>query len=187
MTTAREKLIVAAVGLIRTHGVPGTTVADLLQRSGVARRSLYLNFPAGRQELIEEASRLAGAGMSEGLSALLSTVDSPIDAVAAFVDLMRDGLVASEFTAGCPVAASALAGPEVPAAVINAGSTFTGWVDAIAEVMVGEGIEPTRARSLAHLVVAAVEGATVVSIATHSTAPLNAVADELRSTLTAFL
>lgn len=181
MTSTRDKLLYAAVSLIRSKGIAGTTVADLLQRSGVARRSLYQHFPAGREELLAEAARIAAGGMTSGLTALLTSIESPREAVGAFIKGIRDDLVASDFTDGCPVAASALAGPDAKGAVADAGVTFAGWIDAITTVITGQGIPAARARSLAQIIVAAVEGATIVSIATRDAEPLDAVIAELNA------
>ena len=42
--TARERLIVSAIELLRRNGVAGTGLAALLEHSGTARRSVYVNF-----------------------------------------------------------------------------------------------------------------------------------------------
>src|SRR5258706_426767 len=53
--TARERLIASAIEMLRRHGVAGTGLAELLENSGTARRSVYVNFPGGKSELMAEA------------------------------------------------------------------------------------------------------------------------------------
>ena len=50
--TARERLIASAIELLRRNGVAGTGLAQLLEHSGTARRSVYVNFPGGKSELV---------------------------------------------------------------------------------------------------------------------------------------
>jgi TetR/AcrR family transcriptional regulator, lmrAB and yxaGH operons repressor len=44
--------------------VAGTGIAEILVTSGVTLRSIYLNFPAGKAELVAAATRSAGDEMS---------------------------------------------------------------------------------------------------------------------------
>ena len=62
--TARETLIASITGLIQRRGVAGAGLNALLEDSGVARRTVYLNFPGGKAELVTEATRIAGRGLS---------------------------------------------------------------------------------------------------------------------------
>ena len=59
--SARDALIASVTGLVRRRGVAGTGLKALLEDSGVARRSVYLNFPGGTPkelvEAIEKTSR----------------------------------------------------------------------------------------------------------------------------------
>ena len=52
---------------MQRHGVAGTGIAEILSTSGVTRRSIYLNFPGGKAELVAAATRSAG----DELTALL--------------------------------------------------------------------------------------------------------------------
>ncbi|AJE84136.1 transcriptional regulatory protein [Streptomyces albus] len=178
--SVRERLIACAIELIRTKGVAGTTVSDLLEESGVARRSLYVNFPGGREELLAESARRAGAAMSAALREAVADAPDLGEAVEDLAATVRAGLLASDFDAGCPVAAGALSGRTVPEAREHAGATFASWCEAIAEGLTERGHPAARARSLAFLLVSAIEGAMVLSIAVRSTEPLDEVAVELR-------
>ena len=56
---ARDRMIQSAALLFRERGIEGTAFADVLQRSGAPRGSVYHHFPGGKQQLAEEATRWA--------------------------------------------------------------------------------------------------------------------------------
>ncbi|MBF6331601.1 TetR/AcrR family transcriptional regulator [Nocardia transvalensis] len=175
---ARDRLIDSAVELMRRNGVAGTGIAQLLEHSGISRRSVYLNFPGGKSELVAEATRVAG----QAFGALMRTVAAGADlasCVAAFPGLWREVLVSSEFTAGCPVVAAALGRSESPAAADAAGEAFSDWEQILAERLRAERVEPEVAVALATTIIAALEGAVVMSLATRSVAPLERVGAQM--------
>jgi len=177
-TVARDRLIAGAVELMQRNGVAGTGIASLLEYSGVSRRSVYLNFPSGKSELIAAATRTAG----QAYSALIRTVLAGADlasCVAAFPGLWRETIIGSDFTAGCAIVAAALGRHEAPEAADAAGEIFTEWEAIVTEHLLAEHVEPALARSLATTIIAAVEGAVVMSLATQSVAPLERVAAQL--------
>src|SRR5262249_56857431 len=48
----RDRLTSATATLMQRHGVAGTGIAEILSTSGVTRRSINLNFPGGKAELV---------------------------------------------------------------------------------------------------------------------------------------
>ena len=60
----RDRLTSATATLMQRHGVAGTGIAEILATSGVTRRSIYLNFPGGKAELVAAATRSAGDEMT---------------------------------------------------------------------------------------------------------------------------
>lgn len=172
----RERLINGAIDLIRRHGVAGTGITELIAHSGVARRSVYQNFPRGKQQLVEEATRVAGRLLTAALGA---TAGTPCARVEAFVRHWKNALIASDFRAGCPIVAAALAGTEVPAAPAIAAESFAEWEQILATQLVAEGMDEATAQSVATMAVASVEGAVVMSIAAGTVTPLDRVAAQL--------
>ncbi|KQY59784.1 hypothetical protein ASD11_09620 [Aeromicrobium sp. Root495] len=170
----RQRLVDAAVALTRRQGIAGTTVADLLHASGVARRTLYLHFVGGRDELLVEGIRSIGQSMTENLTAVLGT-RSASESIDTFVGSMRAGLTAGQFRSGCPILQAALGGADIPQASKDAGLTMTRWSESIARRLEADGVAEDRARSLAHLVVAGIEGAVAMGVATGSAGPLDDV------------
>lgn len=173
---ARDRLIQSAIELMRCDGIAGTGLARLLEHSGISRRTVYLNFPGGKSELMAEATRVAG----DGIAAFLSDAVASPDPLAAFVAWWRQLLLSSDYAAGCPIVAAALARSESSAAADTAGKSFTEWQQIIADRLSADGVAPASAVSLASTTIAAVEGAVVMSMATRSTKPLEHAADNLR-------
>ncbi|WP_227980585.1 TetR/AcrR family transcriptional regulator [Nocardia spumae] len=176
---ARDRLIDSAVDLMRSNGVAGTGIAQLLEHSGISRRSVYLNFPGGKSELIAEATRTAGAAYGALLRGITAGADVAT-CVGLFPSIWREKLATSEFTAGCPIVAAALGRAEAPEAADAAGAAFTEWEDILVERLTSEHVEPDLAISLATTVVAALEGAVILSLATRSMAPLERVGAQMQ-------
>ena len=176
--SARDALIASVTGLVRRRGVAGTGINALLEDSGVARRTVYLNFPGGKAELVAEATRIAG----EGLTAVLRSADDGGDAARAvqtFIDEWKTQLRATEMQAGCPIVAAILGRSEVPSAAQAAAEAVNEWQTLLADRLVRSGADRDNARSLATLTIAAIEGAVIIALATQSTAALDDVGRHL--------
>ena len=107
---ARRRLVGATLELVRERGVEGTSVADVLARSGAARGSLYQHFPDGKTGLVVAAVEAAG----RHLATLVEQATSTERAVAALVDFWEGELDRHDGRLGCPVvAASVDAHPDV--------------------------------------------------------------------------
>src|SRR5829696_2331211 len=174
----RQQMIRSAATLIRERGVEGTSFSDVLAHSGAPRGSIYHHFPGGKAQLVEEATRYAGEIIATGLARGLAAED-PAAALRAFVATWEAILRSSGFAAGCPVVAATLEGDRSPAARDQAAAAFARWEELYAAALRRHGVEEQRARSLATLSVAAIEGAVVLARAQRSADPLRRVADEL--------
>jgi TetR/AcrR family transcriptional repressor of lmrAB and yxaGH operons len=118
----RERLIAATIELVRERGVHGAGLADVLERSGTARGSVYQHFPGGKGQLVAEAVRMAGDHL-EGLMTR-AVADDPERPAAAMVEALLDWW-AREIRRhggdrGCPIAAAAVdPDPVVQAAALH--------------------------------------------------------------------
>src|ERR1700753_614746 len=77
---ARERLVVAAADLFTEQGYDATTVAQIAERAGVTKSTLFRHFPDKREILVagqETLSRL----LSEGITAAPDDA-GPLEAVA---------------------------------------------------------------------------------------------------------
>jgi AcrR family transcriptional regulator len=174
----REQMIRSAAALIRERGVEGTSFSEVLAHSGAPRGSIYHHFPGGKAQLVEEATRYAGEVIAGGLARALDAKE-PVAALRAFVATWEGVLRSSDFAAGCPVVAATLEGDRSPSARERAAAAFTSWERLYAGALERHGVGRERARSLATLSVAAIEGAVVLARAQRSAEPLRRVAAEL--------
>ena len=51
----RQRMVLSALYLIAERGVQGTSIADVLERSGAPRGSVYHHFPGGKNEIVGAA------------------------------------------------------------------------------------------------------------------------------------
>jgi len=139
-------------------------------------------FPRGRNQLIEEAVDRAAGSVQEIIAAAGDV--TPAEVFEVFVKAWRDGLVASDFRSGCPVLAGAIeSSDETPELVDAAGRALTSWRSALAALLRRHGVTPAQARRLSNLVVAAVEGAVVLSRADRDVQPVDDVHRAVRALL----
>ena len=170
--------------LVREHGVEATSFSDVLAHSGAPRGSIYHHFPGGKAQLIEEATHYAGDFIAAGLASSLDQQD-PVSALREFCSSWREVLRSSDFAAGCPVVAATVESERLPSARAAAAASFARWEDLLTDAIERHGQSAERARSLATLVIAAIEGAVVLARAQRSVAPFERVAEELEGLLAA--
>jgi AcrR family transcriptional regulator len=160
---------------MQRHGVAGTGIAQILSTSGVTRRSIYLNFPGGKAELVAAATRSAGDEMTTTLRGLVAQPDP----ISAFSRMWSEVLVCTDFEGGCPIVAAASGRDEAPEAASTAADVFEEWAQLLADRLRKDGIKHAAAQSLSTTIVAAIEGAVILSRATRSTEPLEQVSHHL--------
>jgi AcrR family transcriptional regulator len=175
-------MIQSAALLMGEHGVEATSFSRVLEHSGAPRGSIYHHFPAGKAQLIEEATRFTGNFLAATLTAALEQED-PLAGVDATADFWRASLSHTDFAAGCPVVAATVEGDRVPAVRDAADEAFQRWEQLHVANLRRHGIDERRAQSLATLIVAAIEGAVILCRAERSSQPLERVVDELHALL----
>ena len=176
MSDARRKMVESAAVLLAMRGLQGTAFSDVLERSGAPRGSIYHHFPRGKDQLVDAAIDLTGTRAIEALDAVAGRPPSTV--TGAFLDLWRAVLVRSNLRAGCAVLAVTVAA-DSPALLDHAGAIFRAWRGRIADLYVAGGLDRPAAEKLATTLVAATEGAVVVSRAERSLEPFELVAAQL--------
>ncbi|MGV0835884.1 TetR/AcrR family transcriptional regulator [Mycolicibacterium thermoresistibile] len=176
-TGPRAAMLRSAVALMRRQGIAATSFADVLADSGAPRGSIYHHFPAGKAQLVEEATRAAAAHLNDRVAKAFDDAPDMSAALRSLVAVWRDALEAGDYAVGCPIVAAAL-GTERAARDV-AGVAFSQWSGLIADKLVADGLTRRRAQTLAVLIVSAMEGALVLAQAQRDAAALDAVVDEL--------
>jgi len=172
-------MIQGAALLVGSHGAKSASLRDLARQAEVPLGSTYHHFPGGKQQLIDEAVRSAGARIDRLIARTGS--DGPEAVLEAFANGWRTVLESTDFTSGCPVLAVAL--EDDPALRATANGIFEMWQQRLTETLQQAGLSDERAPRLARTVVAAVEGALALCRAERSITPLEDVVAELRSML----
>lgn len=176
----RDRLIRATGRLLRSRGYAGTGLNQVTAEAGAPRGSMYFHFPGGKQELAAAAVDRFGQRVRERMAERLASSDSVADAVAGYFDALIRVLERSDFEEGCAVATVALEAAATNEGLAETtGKALREWTQLFADALEAEGRSPGEAHDLATLIVAAVEGALVLSKGQRSTAP----AASLRATL----
>lgn len=178
--TTRERMIKSAIHLFRRQGYSGTGFREVIEHSGTPRGSIYHHFPGGKAQLGVEAVEFAGAASDRLLRQLVDSRD-PAAGVDAYLTWWARYLEASDYRAGCPIVA--VAGethPNAPELERAAGDVFARWETTLAGAFRTAGMDRSRARSIASLVISAFEGATVMARARKDTRPLYQARREIR-------
>ncbi|MFM9377255.1 TetR/AcrR family transcriptional regulator [Gordonia sp. VNK21] len=180
----RERMLASAADLLSTTGSGGVTIDRVLRESGAPRGSVYHHFPDGRAEMVTGAVALASEAMISMLTAVAEQA-TPQECLDYLVAFWKNRLETSDFTLGCPIVGATIDDGSVPGLHELVAGTFDQWHRLIAESLTGSGVAEARARTLATVIMAATEGAIVLSRAAGSTAPLDDVNLELRQSLDA--
>lgn len=184
MAGHRDRMIASAAILIRERGARPTAMGDVLQHSGAPRGSAYHYFPGGRNELLCETVDYA----ARYVAGAMSKAGSGVEMLDLAVTFYRDGLIASDFRAGCPVLAVAVEAGDPGTAddvIAHTAAAFDRWRRLITARLTSDGVSHETASELANLVIAALEGALVLARAERAITPLDAVHRQLRGLLTA--
>ena len=174
----RQRMLNAALDVMRERGAAGVTIDEVLLRSGAPRGSVYHHFPGGRAQLIAETLTYAGesfTGMLEraaghGADAVLTRL------VAFWVPVLEN----SDFRAGCPIVPTAGDVAVDEDMADKAALILAGWRRTIASVFEAEGRPAADADALATTVLSSLSGAVEMCRAMRSIDPLFQVAEQLR-------
>ncbi|MER6563404.1 helix-turn-helix domain-containing protein [Streptomyces sp. NPDC001027] len=185
---SRDRIVAGAADLISRRGLNAASIREVAKHAEAPLGSTYHYFPEGKQQLATEAVRHAGGTVARVLRKELEA--GPAAGLRAFLSLWRGIVVASDFRAGCPVLAVSVEEPpadEIPPAVTAAAEAFEEWEQLLARALRAHGADPDGAPELAALIVASVEGAIAMCRAKRSMDPLDRVARQLETVVSAAL
>ncbi|HTT77086.1 MAG TPA: TetR/AcrR family transcriptional regulator [Candidatus Binataceae bacterium] len=176
----RNRLLSSAEDLFRSQGFHGTGLDQILKRSRTPKGSLYHYFPGGKNELAIATVRYTAALMKQSMTAMLASNTESAAALEAWIGNNAAMLSDSDFRNGCPLAAITLdIASSQPAIREACAQGFQILLDLLSEHLKVAGFSPARARALATLVFASLEGALILSRAQKSLEPLATIEHEL--------
>lgn len=176
----RTRLVATTAALLQRQGYEGTSIKRILREAGATYGSLYHFFPDGKEELAAEALRYGAEDFADLLRRGLSSTEDPAGAVANCAVLLADSLRESDWTDGCPVAATAL---EIigrsPLIQHASDEALRQWRGLIASKLKSGGLDEGPAAALACTVLSTLEGAELLSRVSGDNEPLHLAAQHL--------
>lgn len=170
------KMVEGTVRLLARRGLHATSFSEVLELTGAPRGSVYHHFPEGKEQLIREAVAFAGARSIQLLESKAGA--TALEITEFFLNLWRELLSRSNFQVGCAVLAVTVAA-DSPVLLSEAAAAFRAWRKRLAELLDAGGLGPTSAAGLAATLIAACEGAVVLSRAEQSMEPFDLVAVQM--------
>jgi AcrR family transcriptional regulator len=169
----RERIVQRSAELFRRQGFAGTGVKQIVAEASAPFASLYHFFPGGKEQLGEEAIRSSGALYGLLIDAFFEPGGDPVAATRDFFAAAAAAVRESDYADACPIATVALEVSSTSEPMRQAcADVFDGWVDGAAERLRECGLPRKRSRALAFELIAALEGAFVLSRALRSTEPI---------------
>ncbi len=183
----RSRMLSTTAGLLQAQGYHGTGLNQILAVAKAPRGSMYHHFPGGKEQLAIESLQKSRAWVTRGVHAAIEHGGTDARAgLRVFVEAFARQLEESDFAQGCPIATVALESSTLTDPLRGAcADAYAEWQALFAERLAA--IEPDRRRAdaLATLVLAAIEGALVLSKCRRDATPLRLVGKQLDAVLAA--
>ncbi len=169
----RDRILSATAELLRRRGYTGTGLKEIVKASEAPFGSIYHFFPGGKEELGAAAIREAGKVYNALIAAFFKDAEDPAKATADFFDGAAEVLRVTDYEDACPIATVALevASTSEPMRQATA-EVFESWIADVMEYTQSSGVPEDRAREVAIVALALIEGAFLLSRAWKSTEPM---------------
>jgi TetR/AcrR family transcriptional repressor of lmrAB and yxaGH operons len=127
-STARDRLIRAAVTLFRQRGYDGAGLTEILDAADAPKGSFYHHFPGGKEQLAVVAVDVAGRAIERLLETEFQQALSFPDGVHRCIEAIASGFEKSFFKEGCPITGVALnMSPQSQVITAAARAAFSNW------------------------------------------------------------
>lgn len=184
MSNKRDQIIKTTCQLIELQGYHATGLNQILAESGAPKGSLYYYFPEGKEELVVAAIERTSREIERNMQQMLTAVPDPIAAINQFILGLAEVVEASGFRAGGPITAVAVEAASTSESLrLACRDAYRRWQEVIAARLRAGGSGDERAESLSVLIIAALEGAIILSRSQQDARPLRLVAAEIDSFL----
>src|SRR5437763_15618695 len=173
MAGTRDRIVGSTAELFRRQGYTGTGVKQIVAEASAPFGSLYHFFPGGKEQLGQEVIRWSGQMYMQLFVTVTADAPDVATGVERFFEGAAETLEETGYADACPIATVALevASTNEPLREATA-DVFDSWISGAAERGVAAGVEPGRARELAMVIIAVLEGAFVLCRAMRTTEPL---------------
>jgi AcrR family transcriptional regulator len=169
----KERLIDAGAELFWRQGYVATGVKQIVTTASAPFGSMYHFFPGGKEQLGAEAVRRSGAAYGELVPLFFDAAADVVSATLSLFGGAADTLRDTDWADACPIATVALEVSNTSEPLRQAcADVFESWLELLGERFRAAGIAPDRARELAIVLVALLEGAFVLARAMRTTEPV---------------
>ncbi len=172
----RDRMVAGAATLLAQRGLQATSFSEVLELTNSPRGSVYHHFPGGKDQLVKAALEWVTAQFGRVLSPREGA--SPEEVTDLFLSIWRGILTRSQFKAGCAVVAVTVAA-DSPGLLEHAASIFRAWRQRLASYLLAGGVVDKDAARFAALLIAASEGAVILSRGEKSLDAFDLVASQL--------
>jgi AcrR family transcriptional regulator len=168
--TTRERIVESSAELFRRQGYNATGVKQIVETARAPFGSLYHFFPGGKEQLGAEVLRTSGALYGELIPLIFDPAPDIVTAVEQFFAGAAETLRETDYEDACPIATVALEVASTNEVLRQAtADVFDSWITAATDRLVAAGVARAKARQLALALLAALEGAFILSRASRST------------------
>lgn len=169
----KDRILDSSGELFRRQGYMGTGVKQILAEAGAPFGSLYHFFPGGKAELGAETIRRSGFLYGLLLGEYAGPEVDLVTGIRAFFAGAAETLRETDYADACPIATVALEVSSTEEGLRRAcAEVFEAWIAGGTERFAEAGIRRETARELVIQMLAALEGAFVLSRALRSTEPV---------------
>ena len=159
---SRERMLEAAIGLMRRSGLGGAGINEIVRASGAPKGSVYHFFPQGKLQIIAEALAVHSGRVMAFIDRALAGESQPGDKVRALFAAFARRVEEGDFERSCAVGTVSLdLDDEVQALQPLLAARFADWMTLIAGHF--DFADAARRQSFAGLLLTAIEGAYVRS------------------------
>ena len=169
-SSSRDRMIEAAIDLMRTSGLSGAGINEIVRESGAPKGSVYHHFPGGKSQIAAEALAVYSGRVMRFIDHALAGKRHPDEKLKALFAAFARRIAESDYRRSCAAGAVTLDLEDDPAGLrVVLAAAFADWVGLIARHFdLGDA---RRTRSFAGLVLTAIEGAYVRCRAERSSRP----------------
>ncbi|MEM8619011.1 MAG: TetR/AcrR family transcriptional regulator [Actinomycetota bacterium] len=184
VSPSKSAMIDTAATLFRQQGYEATSWRQIVAESGAPGGSIGHHFPEGKEQLAVDVAMYVGRVTGEQIEALINSGDDPVAMMRRWIRVSARMLDESGFADGCPLATMALeVAHRLPAVQHEIAAGYNGWSAVIADRLAES--HGAAAADTAELLLAAFEGALLLSRARHDTQPLELLAERVPALLAA--
>jgi TetR/AcrR family transcriptional repressor of lmrAB and yxaGH operons len=166
----RDRLLEAAIALMRRAGFSAAGINEIVKESGAPKGSVYHFFPQGKRQIVREALARYSERIVAAFDEALSSKTRPRDKIRALFRALARRLEAGDFRLSCAAGAVSLdLDEDLEVVRVEIAQAFAAWRDLIGRHF--PIADRRRRESFAGLVLTAIEGGYIRGRAEHSTQP----------------